>query len=416
MKGKGQWSLPFFCWKIVILLSSKFPGMKSKNCIVLLLLFCALNGSAQTKILFDCGKAETAGNADWVVDADVHNMYWGPFAQLSGTESNGQRFPTPAQSGITSSTPETYWTGALSYWGIDCVKQGYTVESLPYTAPITYGSTTNPQDLSNYSVFIVDEPNLLFTTAEKTAILNYVQNGGSLFMISDHTISDRNNSGADSPIIWNDLLTGTTVGIAFNLNSFSENSTSIVSSGADSISTGQYGTVTQVLWSDGTDLTINNTTNPTVRGVVFRNGMSNNNAKVMFAYAHYGNGKIAALGDSSPPDDGTGDPNDNLYDGYIADANGNHRKLLMNATIWLAKNTITTVDEETLLNGEVYVFDNTLIKHLRGNSPILIYDLSGKLIKEILNERDVVEIPLNDLSSGIYILRYEGKSKLIPIN
>ena len=45
------------------------------------------------------------------------------------------------------------------------------------------------------------------------------------------------------------------------------------------------------------------------------------------------------MGDSSPADDGTGDPNDVLYDGYFADANGQHQLLLMNATIWLASNS-----------------------------------------------------------------------------
>ena len=66
--------------------------------------------NAQTKILFDNTKAETAGSADWVVDADA-------------SKGSAQRVPTPLQSTITPSTPETYWTGALSNWGIDCVNK-----------------------------------------------------------------------------------------------------------------------------------------------------------------------------------------------------------------------------------------------------------------------------------------------------
>ncbi|MFY0108250.1 hypothetical protein ABTP98_19440, partial [Acinetobacter baumannii] len=76
---------------------------------------------------------------------------------------------------------------------------------------ISYGNTANPQDLSYYSVFVVDEPNIIFTAAEKTAILRFVQNGGGLFMISDHDISDRNNDGYDSPDIWNDLMQNNSV-------------------------------------------------------------------------------------------------------------------------------------------------------------------------------------------------------------
>jgi hypothetical protein len=76
--------------------------------------------------------------------------------------------PTPLQSTITATTAETYWTGAISSWGI-ALKQD-TVETLPVGTAITYGNTSNPQDLSNYNVFVVDEPNIRFTAAEKTAL------------------------------------------------------------------------------------------------------------------------------------------------------------------------------------------------------------------------------------------------------
>ncbi|MDB5236210.1 MAG: hypothetical protein JWR44_3203, partial [Hymenobacter sp.] len=119
------------------------------------------------KFLFDASHAELAGNADWVLDVD------------GGATP---RFPTPAASGITSTTSETYWTAALSAWGVALVKLGNSVENLPAGTAITYGNASNPQDLANYAVFVVDEPNTLFTAAEKTAIVNYVKNGGGLFM------------------------------------------------------------------------------------------------------------------------------------------------------------------------------------------------------------------------------------------
>ena len=37
----------------------------------------SVNTNAQIKILFDASKAESAGNADWVIDADLHNLYTG---------------------------------------------------------------------------------------------------------------------------------------------------------------------------------------------------------------------------------------------------------------------------------------------------------------------------------------------------
>ncbi len=389
--------------------------MKRKLTVLILLILIKVNTKAQIKILFDAKKAETAGNADWIIDADVHNLYWGPNAQLTGTESNAQRIPMPAQSGITAATLETYWEGGLSNWAIDCVKEGYIVESLPYTSSITFGSTTNSQDLSNYAVYIVCEPNLPFSAAEKTAIWNYVQAGGSLFIISDHDQSDRNGDGTDSPGIWNSLLTGETTGLTFNLDNFSGTSSLIVNTGSDSITNGQYGNVTQVLWSSGTDITLNTTVNSTARAAIYRSGNNNNDSKVLFAYAHYGSGKIAAIGDSSPCDDGSGDPNDALYNGYIVDAGGNHRKLLMNATVWLAKNTFNQVSEGNLKTNEIYVYDKTLVTHLSGSSPIVIRDLSGKIAKSVTNQPDNGEISLDDLPIGIYIVTYENRSKLIAI-
>ena len=73
--------------------------------------------SASKRYLFDATKAETAGNADWVIDQD---------------NNTPQKVPTPLQSTITSTTTETYWTGALSSWGIALVKAGHFVETLPF--------------------------------------------------------------------------------------------------------------------------------------------------------------------------------------------------------------------------------------------------------------------------------------------
>ena len=321
---------------------------------------------AQTKILFDATKAETAGSADWIIDADLFNLNWNPNAYTGANNyhSNAQRFPTPAQSGVTASTAETFWKGGISNWAIDCAKKGYTVETLPYTGQITYGNTSNPQDLSNYKVYIVCEPNILFSAAEKTAIMQFVQNGGGLFMVADHTVSDRNGDGDDSPDIWNDLMSNNTIqtnpfGISFNLQNFSGISTAMATlPTSDSIKYGTAGTVTQVQWASGTSMTINPAVNATVKAVVYKSGTTpSGNNNVLFAYARYGNGKVAAIGDSSPCDDGTGNthPNITLYNGYTADASGNHQKLLMNATIWLASNnlaaTITPAGPTTFCQG-----------------------------------------------------------------
>ncbi|WP_230688082.1 hydrolase [Hymenobacter jeongseonensis] len=276
------------------------------------------------KFLFDASHAETAGNADWVLDVDAGVV---------------PRYPTPAASGITSSTPETYWTAAISAWGVALVKLGHSVEQLPNGTALTYGNASNPQDLANYSVFVVDEPNTLFTASEKTAIVNFVKNGGGLFMISDHDISDRNNDGYDSPDIWNDLMANNSVqanpfGFKVNLDNIVENSTN-VRTGTNPIMNGTQGQVTQLAFYNGATMTLNPTQNSTVQGLVWRSTATQGNSLAMAASCTYGTGRVVIIGDSSPADDGTGSPGNTVYDGW--GENLSHPRFHLNASLWLAK-------------------------------------------------------------------------------
>ena len=282
-------------------------------------------GTTAKKFLFDATKAETAGNADWVIDED------------GGVP---QRIPTPAQSTVTSTTPETYWTGAISSWGIALAKLGHTVETLPSTGSITYGNSSNAQDLSNYDVFVVDEPNIRFTTAEKQAILSFVNNGGGLFMISDHTGSDRNNDGWDSPAIWNDLMINNgsvtnPFGFSVDLTNISEISSNVLTGNPSNVILhGSQGNVTQLQFNNGATLTLNSTANPNVQGLVWQNTYAQSTTHAMSASSTYGTGRVYCVTDSSPMDDGTGAPGNNLYLSWPLYS---HTQLFMNASLWLAK-------------------------------------------------------------------------------
>jgi hypothetical protein len=283
----------------------------------------SLTTTGPKKFLFDAKHAETAGNADWVIDED---------------NSTPQRTPTPTQSNITSITTETYWTGALSSWGIALVKLGTNVETLPSTGSITYGSNNNAQDLKNYDVFVIDEPNTKFTTAEKTAILNFVKNGGGLFMISDHTQSDRNNDGWDSPAIWNDLMTTNSVqanpfGFKIDLTNYSETSSNVTTT-ANPITSGTQGNVTGVKFSNGASITL--TSGSASKGLIWRSTSSQGLTNLMAAYSTFGTGRVVVIGDSSPADDGTGASGNTLFPGWT-DLSGNHSKFHLNASLWLAK-------------------------------------------------------------------------------
>ncbi len=370
---------------------------------------------AQVKVLFDATKAEMSGNGDWVIDADVHNIGTnssGAMVAGFGDESNPQQIPTAPQSGITALTPETYWEGALSSWGIDLVRYGFTVETLPITRSITYGNSSNPQDLSHYKVFIVDEPNILFTATEKTALLTFVNNGGGLFMISDHTVSDRNNDGFDSPDIWNDFMTTNSVqanpfGISFNLQNFSQTATVIVNDPSDSIIHGRAGVPTGLIYNSGTSIMIDHTANANSKGLIFKNGSSSTGlTNILFARSAYGSGRVCALGDSSPIDDGTGDPNDVLYSSYSSVLSGSHKKLLINAVIWLAQiSSINSVDE--IGNNEMYLYPVPAGDHLSLNAfdvicHYTICDISGRNIQEGLLDRSGIDIA--ELNSGYYFI------------
>src|SRR5712691_2696976 len=101
--------------------------MKVRLSLVLFLVAALPIFAQQKTVLFDAGHAQTAGNADWTLDEDACGI--------------AQRYPTPDQAGITSSTAETYWNGAHSAMGVDLVKKGFHVESLPVGARISYGDT-----------------------------------------------------------------------------------------------------------------------------------------------------------------------------------------------------------------------------------------------------------------------------------
>lgn len=394
--------------------------------IILSVSFLILNAQTGVKVLFDARKAQMAGNADWIVDADVFNLgpnSSGAMVTGAGNEANPQRFPTPAQSGISQSTAETYWKGGNSAWAVALAKLGFAIETLPYNGSITYGVTTNAQDLSNYKVFICNEPNIKFTTAEKAAILQFVQNGGGLFMISDHTVSDRNNDNWDSPAIWNDLMNNNGIstnpfGISFDLYNFSQTTTNFAVLPSNTILHGSAGNPTSMKFSNGTSMTLNKSVNSNALGLVFKTGYSNTGSTgVMMATSKYGTGKIVGLGDSSPADDGTGDLNDVLYNGWTGDVSGNHSRIITNATIWLSNSSAAKLSDEPLAeNAIINLYPNpadqtiniAFNSSLNENTRIRIFDVVGQQVLSTQMGTDqgfnLFSVDVSSLSNGTYFV------------
>jgi hypothetical protein len=320
-----------------------------KRAIILVFVCLAANAHA-ARFLFDADHAESGNNADWVIDADAHNISWlssGTFTTSSGNESNAQRIPTPPASGITSNTAETYWEGAISAWAVDLVKRGHSVETLPAGTTLTW-NTSNSQDLTNYDVVVIDEPDILFATGEKQALLNFVSHGGGLFMISDHVGSVRTQgaNGIDAVTVWNDFLTNNGLtnnpfGITFRITGTgtdsSGNNTFNRSITSNPILNGLVGVATNMAYFNGNEFQIDNTKNPTALSQMWFGAQSDSNNFCGLASLQYGSGRVVVCGDSSCIEDGTGDPNDtSLFNGYSSDAGGVQHIWILNSSEWLA--------------------------------------------------------------------------------
>ncbi|MBX7554737.1 hydrolase [Streptomyces sp. NPDC004232] len=276
------------------------------------------------RVLFDNAHAETAGNADWII-------------------STSQPDPLGENS---SPSAETDWTGALSSWGVALQKTGdYSLKTLPSGSSLSYGGSSST-DLSNFDTLVLPEPNTLFTSAEKTAIMNFVKNGGGLFMISDHTGSDRNNDGYDSVQILNDLMTNNSVdssdpfGFSIDSLNISSDHPAAISDSTDPVLHGSFGTVTKSLIANGTTATLKPGDNSAVKGLLYRTGYSGNTG-AFFLTSTFGSGRVAYWGDSSPIDDGTGQAGNTLYDGWN-DSSATNAALALNATAWLAGSGTST--------------------------------------------------------------------------
>lgn len=278
------------------------------------------------RVLFDDTKAETAGNADWIV---------------------GTAMPDPTVQNANPTT-ETSWTGAISAWGVALQRTGgYGLRTLPPGNTISYGGG-GALDLANFDEFVMPEPNSPLSTSEKAAIMHFIQNGGGFFLIVDHTGSDRNNDGWDSVRIANDLLTNNGVDntdpFGFSIDAVDISSENAVagSAGTNPVLAGAFGTVTGSIIRDGSTQTLHPADNPAVKGLVWRPSANQSGTTgAFFSTSTFGAGRVAVWGDSSPIDDGTGQSGNTLFDGWD-DPAGTDAALALNATAWLAGSGTST--------------------------------------------------------------------------
>ena len=180
------------------------------------------------------------------------------------------------------------------------------------------------------------EPNSPLSTAEKSAIMRFIQAGGGFFLVVDHTGSDRNNDGWDSVRIANDLLTNNGVdntdpfGFSVDADNIANENPVAITSSTDPVINGQFGTVRGSILRNGSTQTLHPADNPNVKALVKRT-----NGGAFFTVSTFGSGRVAVWGDSSAIDDGTGQSGNTLFDGWN-DPAGTDAALALNATAWLA--------------------------------------------------------------------------------
>ena len=278
---------------------------------------------AKPMVLFDSGHAQQAGNADWVI------------------------------------------TGAYSDFANAFRQEGCQVKSVTrFSASI----------LKDVKIVVLPEPNTPYSESEQDAIVNFVNNGGCLYAISDHHHSDRNNNGYDSVDILNQFIPR--LGLSYNQRYFTEAPVRGKYC-KDEITAG----VKRVgIWGGTTVKCLAVTAKAHIR-VSAKNG---GGAFIATNIVGSKGGKIVAMGDSSPYDDGSGDPHDNLYNGF-SNPQYSHNILAKNTIDWLLKKT--KANKEARMKSIMRNIEKSS-KELKSNPSVTQYMLtenSEKNLKSLLS-------------------------------
>ncbi len=228
--------------------------------------------AAKPLVLFDEGHAQRAGNADWVID--------GGFSDFADV-----------------------------FKSLGCEVKAVT--------------RLTADALNGAAVVVLPEPNSVYSAEEEAAIVNFVNHGGGLYAIGDHDQSDRNGDGIDSVGVLNRFLPK--LGLQLEKRYFTEAPVAGVykdtplTKGVKAVGT-WGGTSVKCLGS---------------RAMAHICVSDKNGGDAFIATNEVGNGgRVVAMGDSSPYDDGTGDPRDKLHNGF-SNPKYHHDILAKNSVAWL---------------------------------------------------------------------------------
>jgi uncharacterized membrane protein len=236
--------------------------MKKLNCILLVFLMVASCFAAQAaNVLYDDTHAQTAGNADWIPEGAYSDM-------------------------------------------VDMLKtHGYNVKSL---SNVDREGIITAELLKEFDAAILAEPNNPYSEDEQKAIVEFVKNGGGLFIVGDHGNADRNGNGWDAVKIFNTFCPK--FGFKFKGNDVYE---APLTGPANQDHPVMFGVRAIGVWAGSTfDIVEAAEAKRLPDRMPFRQSP-------YIVAAEYGNGRVVAIGDSSPFDDGTGSGGKNkLHDSY----------------------------------------------------------------------------------------------------
>jgi len=244
----------------------RFIRDKEGNTLKMLVLELKDQNRKENNLIFDESHGQTAGNADWVLD--------GGYSELKTIANN----------------------------------LGLNIFSLK--------ESINKDILSLFDTFIIIEPNVRYLKEEIRSIMDFIENSGEIFLVSDHGGADRNGDGWDSVRIINELLT------EYPLRLVGDNiEQAPIKNIEEHILTKKVNEIG--VWN-GTSISHNNSFKSLIKDDKDNPLLVINEELEMIIFS-----------DSSTFDDGTGNPGDILHDGLSW---GDNEQLLTNILYYLKTN------------------------------------------------------------------------------
>jgi len=154
--------------------------------------------------------------------------------------------------------------------------------------------------LNMFNVLVIPEPNKPFTKEEEKIITDFVKNGGKLFLIGDHGGADRNGNGWDAVKIFNNFVGE--FGFTFAGDDLEEAPLKNICKHDITYNIKEIG-----VWNGSSFLLKKDNIEVLI---------ADKDNKPFLILTDYYNGKIIAIGDSSPFDDGTGTSGKMLHNGW----------------------------------------------------------------------------------------------------